>query len=88
MEDGILKPICDDLYFKDLDAIYESYFNVKEIPDEIGKDIRYLGELVLYQEEPDKSRVETIASKIHNDYPNLYRKYNTLIIKAKDRVGL
>ncbi len=88
MEDGILKPICDDLYFKDLDAIYESYFNVKEIPDEIGKDIRYLGELVLYQEEPDKSRVETIASKIQNDYPNLYRKYNTLIIKAKDRVGL
>ena len=88
MEDGILNPICDDLYFKDLDAIYESYFKVKELPDEVGKDIRYLGELVLYHEEPDKQRIESITSKIQNSYPNLYRKYNTLIMKAKDRVGL
>lgn len=88
MKDGVLELICDDLYFKDLDTIYESYFYVKELPDELGNDIRYLGDIVLYQEKPDKMRIKEITLNMQNHYPNLYRKYNTLIIKAKDRVGL
>lgn len=88
MEDGMLHSVCDDLYFKDLDTIYESYFKVRELPDEVGEAIRYLGEIVLCQQEPDKVEVEAVTSKIQNKYPNLYRKYNTLIIKAKDIAGL
>lgn len=86
MEEGMLNPVCDNLYFKDLDTIYEGYFNVKELPDEVGNDIRYLGEIVLYQEEPDKEKIETITANIKNNYPNLYHKYSTWFIKARDRV--
>ncbi len=88
LENGVLNLICDDLYFKDLDNIYESYFHVKELPEQVGKDIRYLGDVLLCEEEPDKTKIEAIVSDIQKKYPNLYRKYNTLIIKAKDRADL
>ena len=67
MEDGWLHPICEDLYFKDLDIIYESYFNVKELPDQIGSDIRYLGEVVLCRENPDKVKIWAIVENIRGE---------------------
>ena len=67
MEDGWLHPICEDLYFKDLDIIYESYFNVKELPDQIGSDIRYLGEVVLCRENPDKVKIGAIVENIRGE---------------------
>lgn len=88
LENGVLSPICDDLYFKDLDVIYESYFQVKEFPAQVGEDIRYLGDVLLGEREPDKRIVEEIVSRMQAQYPNLYRKYNNLITKAKDRAGL
>lgn len=88
MESGILFQIPDDLFFKDLDIIYESYFNVKELPEQIGNDIRYLGEVVLGQEQADKEKIRDIVSNIYSKYHNLYHKYNTLIVKAKDRANI
>lgn len=88
MEDGILNKIDDNLYFKDLDNIYESYFNVKELPQQIEYDIRYLGEVLMCEEEPDKERIDDITLNIQNNYPNLYRKYNNWIVKAKDKADL
>ncbi len=88
LENGVLRPICDDLYFKDLDVIYESYFQVKEFPAKVGEDIRYLGDVLLGEQAPDKSRIEEAAARMHAQYPNLYRKYINLITKAKDRAGL
>lgn len=40
LKNGIFHQVCDDLYYKDLDNIYESYFHVKELPEQIGEDIR------------------------------------------------
>lgn len=88
LENGVFSPIRDDLYFKDLDVIYESYFQVKEFPTQVGEDIRYMGDVLLGEREPDKRLVEEITSRMQAQYPNLYRKYNNLITKAKDRAGL
>ena len=51
----------------DLDIIYESYFNVKELPDQIGSDIRYLGEVVLCRENPDKVKIGAIVENIRGE---------------------
>lgn len=42
LENGILNEINADLYYKDLDNIYEVYFNVDEFPDEARKIINSL----------------------------------------------
>ena len=38
LDNGILNEINADLYYKDLDNIYEVYFNVEEFPKGSGRD--------------------------------------------------
>lgn len=85
LEDGKLHQVHDDLYFKDLDSIYESCFHVAELPDNVKADINYLGSVILGEELPDSRKIEASVSDLKKNYPNLYRKYNKLIVKAKDR---
>lgn len=86
MEDGLLKPVESDLYYKDLDNIYEGYFKVWELPGTIRADINYLGEVVLGTEPADPDRVRKIIEGINKNYPNIYRKYDKLMVKAEDEV--
>lgn len=88
IEDGLLKPVEDDLYYKDLDIIYEGYFRVWELPEEIIEDINYLGEVVFGTKSADAARVGRIIENIGRRYPNIYKKYNKLIIKAEDMAGI
>lgn len=88
MENGILNSVVDDFYFKDLDNIYESCFQVKELPEEIRAEINYLGEIVLGEEKVDTEKVESIIEKLAVNYPNLYKKYNKLVVKAKDKANI
>lgn len=88
LENGLLHPIYDDLFFKDLDAIYESCFHVSELPQELITSIKYLGNIVLGKETPDQIKVASILKFIRNNYPNLYHKYTNLMVKAGDRAGL
>lgn len=84
LEEGLLRPVEDDLYYKDLDNIYEGYFKVWELPREIRADINYLGEAVFGTEPADPGRVREIIEQISQNYPNIYRKYGKLMVKAED----
>lgn len=84
MEQGLLKPVEDNLYYKDLDHIYEGYFKVLELPREIRADINYLGDVVFGSEPGEPVRVREIIAEISRNYPNIYRKYGKLMVKAED----
>lgn len=88
MEQGLLKPVEDDLFYKDLDVIYEGYFKVWELPQEIREDINYLGEVIFGTKPADAERVREIIAYIYRKFPNVYQKYNKLIVKAEDKTGL
>ena len=88
MEQGLLKPVEDDLFYKDLDVIYEGYFKVWELPQEIREDINYLGEVIFGTKPADAERVREIITCIYRKFPNIYQKYNKLIVKAEDKAGL
>ncbi len=82
IRDGVLHPIEGDLYYKDLDMVYESWFDVDEYPWQIREDINYLGQVSLGIEIPDSTRIRSISERMGRDYPNLHSRYNTLIVKA------
>ena len=50
LDNGILNEINADLYYKDLDNIYEVYFNVVEFPKEAGEIINRLGDYICGEE--------------------------------------
>ena len=50
LDNGILNEINADLYYKDLDNIYEDYFNVEEFPKEVGEIINRLGDYICGEE--------------------------------------
>ena len=50
LDNGILNEINADLYYKDLDNIYEVYFNVEEFPKEAGEIINRLGDYICGEE--------------------------------------
>ncbi len=82
ISDGILHPVEGDLYYKDLDIVYESWFDVDEYPWQVREDINYLGQISLGIEIPDSARVRSISERMNKDYPNLHARYNRLIVKA------
>lgn len=88
IEEGLLKPVEDDLYYKDLDIIFEGYFRVWEIPEEIREDINYLGDVVFGTEPTDAGRVREIIADIDRRFPNIYQKYRKLMVKAEDTAGI
>ncbi len=88
IKDGMLHPIKANLFYKDLDVIYEGYFHVKELPPEIAEDINYLGNIALGKNKsPNAVHIAEIENKIKSKYSNLYEKYRMWIVKAKDKAG-
>ena len=83
IEDGILEIMEEDLYYEDLDIVYESIFNVDEIPMEIKEDINYLGDIIMKHNNFDLKKVKLIINKLQKEYPNVSRRYNKLILKVQ-----
>lgn len=84
--DGVLEPILKELYYKDLDTVYEALFYVEELPKQIQQSIRYLGRVIKKEEKANKVTIEQIAEKMMREYYNLFMSYNPIIIKAQSMV--
>lgn len=82
LENGILNEINADLYYKDLDNIYEVYFNVDEFPDEARKIINSLGEYI-FEEECNRDVIEKDLNILKEKYGNIEEKYPGLIAKVE-----
>lgn len=85
LQDGIVERIEDNFYYKDLDHIYEIYFAVNEIPEQIRDDLNYLGDMAWGVVVPDKKKLQEIKTKFLEQYPNIFMKYNQIIAKAEAR---
>lgn len=83
IEKGILETVNENLYYEDLDAVYEFMFQVEEIPAEIKEDINYLGDIIMRPRNFDLKKINSIAHKLELEYPNLSRRYNKLVLKAQ-----
>lgn len=82
LEKGILNEINADLYYKDLDNIYEVYFDVDEFPEEARKIINRLGEYI-FEEEYNTDVVIKDLEILKEKYGNIKEKYPGLIAKAE-----
>lgn len=87
LENGILNEINADLYYKDLDNIYEVYFNVDEFPDEARKIINSLGEYI-FEEECNRDVIEKDLNILKEKYGNIEEKYPGLIAKVEKKLGV
>lgn len=87
LENGILNEINADLYYKDLDNIYEVYFNVDEFPDEARKIINRLGEYI-FEEECNRDVIEKDLNILKEKYGNIEEKYPGLIAKVEKKLGV
>lgn len=83
IKDGRLEKIEEDVYYEDLDNIYEQFFNVEEIPAQMRDGINYLGDVLLHGQVDDAEKMNTVIEKLRNEYPNLYRRYNRIITKVQ-----
>lgn len=83
IKDGRLYDIKEDVYYEDLDIIYEQFFQVEELPAQIREDINYLGEVILRGKDVDRERISAIEERMREEYPNLHRRYNKILTKAK-----
>lgn len=83
IENGKLDEIREDVYYEELDIIYEQYFKVEELPAQVRKDINYLGDAILKSKDVDVERISAIVERLRKEYPNLYKKYNKIITKAQ-----
>lgn len=87
LENGILNEINADLYYKDLDNIYEIYFNVEEFPKEAGEIINRLGDYICgekYNRDVIAKDLEVLNAK----YANVKAKYLGLVAKAEVKLGV
>lgn len=82
IQNGILEEIEDDVYYEDLDIIYEQLFEVEELPASIREDVNYIGDIILGNQDVNKKRIYAITKKLEKEYPNLYQRYNRIITKA------
>lgn len=82
IESGVLEGVQEEMFYEDLDSVYEICFDVEELPQEIKSDIIYLGDVVLKKEAKNNQRIEEIIEKLKQNYPNIFRKYNVTIFKA------
>lgn len=56
IQDGRLNEIEEDMYYEDLDLIYEQLFEVEELPMEVREDINYLGNVILSRKNVDSGK--------------------------------
>ncbi len=87
LKNGVLNEIDADLYYKDLDNIYEEYFNVKEFPKEARKIINRLLDYIL-GEEYDQDIIKNDLEILNKKYNNIGKKYPGLIVKAENKLGV
>lgn len=86
LEKGILNEIDKDLYYKDLDNIYEVYFNVNEFPREASEIINRLGDYIC-GEECKKEVIRKDLRILKEKYVNIRDKYPGLVAKAEVKLG-
>ena len=82
LDNGILNEINADLYYKDLDNIYEVYFNVVEFPKEAGEIINRLGDYIC-GEEYNRDVIVKDLKILNEQYANVKAKYPGLVAKAE-----
>lgn len=56
IQDGRLNEIEEDMYYEDLDLIYEQLFEVEELLMEAREDIDYLGNVILSRKNVDSGK--------------------------------
>lgn len=79
---GVLYHVNEEMYYEDLDCVYESCFDVEELPQEVKDEIIYLGDIALKKEKPDIKKINDIAENWKKNYPNIFRRNNKFIVKA------
>ena len=87
LNNGILNEINADLYYKDLDNIYEVYFNVEEFPKEAGEIINRLGDYIC-GEEYNRDVIVKDLEILNEQYANVKAKYPGLVAKAEVKLGV
>lgn len=87
LDNGILNEINADLYYKDLDNIYEVYFNVEEFPKEAGEIINRLGDYIC-GEEYNRDVIVKDLEILNEQYANVKAKYPVLVAKAEVKLGV
>ena len=87
LDNGILNEINADLYYKDLDNIYEVYFNVEEFPKEAGEIINRLGDYIC-GEEYNRDVIVKDLEILNEQYANVKAKYPGLVAKAEVKLGV
>lgn len=83
IEKGRLKELEEDMYYEDLDLIYEQLFKVEELPEQVRADINYLGNVILRGNDVKKEKIRAVTENLKEGYPNLCRRYNKIITKAQ-----
>ncbi len=83
---GKLEEIHSDVYYEDLNSIYEQFFEVDELPEQFREAINYLGDVALTgaDNDSDRKKVSDTIKKLRAEYPNLCTKYNVIITKAQN----
>ena len=82
LENGVLNEIN-----KDLDNIYEVYFNVDEFPEEARNIINRLGEYI-FEEEYNRDIIVKDLNILKEKYANIEEKYPGLIAKVEKKLGV
>lgn len=83
---GKLEEIECDVYYEDLNTIYEQFFEVDELPEQFREAINYLGDLALTGSgsDIDRKEINVVIKRLRTEYPNLCIKYNAIITKAQN----
>ncbi len=81
---GKLKMIEEDMYYEDLNIIYDQLFDVDELPKKFQKDINVLGKAVMKNRVDDTEKIHSMIKHMREEYPNLSRRYNAIITKAEN----
>ena len=83
IQTGRLKKIEEDMYYEDLNIIYEQLFDVEELPKKVRKDLNLLGKVVMENKANDTEKIRSVIQHMRKEYPNLSRRYNAIITKAQ-----
>lgn len=86
LEKGILNEINADMYYKDLDDIYEEYFDVNEFPEEAKQILNRLGDYI-WGEEYSRECIVNDLLILQSKYINIRNKYPGLIAKVEIKLG-
>ena len=83
ISEGLLSPITEGLFYKDLDHVYESLFSVDEFPTDVAEDIAYLGRVIMGETPYDSTKINQITEYLQKNHPNVFQKYNRIIVRAQ-----